>query len=201
MTCLSWSRSAGPSRLGHAAARGAVSPPCPARSASSGRRIEPDTHDRTRGRIAESLRSRQPAGAWRGGDAVAAESAGENARQASVRAARQRGHALGAAERDRLRPGRLGAERALSIAEALLAGHGFEPARPAPAEVELRNCPFHPLAARAPELVCGINHAFLAGMLDGLGADVLDAQLCPQAGKCCVRLRAAPPRSESAAAR
>ena len=134
-------------------------------------------------------------------DAVAAESAGENARQASVRAARRRGHALGAAERDRLRPGRLGAERALSITEALLAGHGFEPARPAPAEVELRNCPFHPLAASEPELVCGINHAFLAGMLDGLGADVLDAQLCPQAGKCCVRLRAAPPQSEPAAAR
>ena len=134
-------------------------------------------------------------------DAVAAESAGENARQASVRAARRRGHALGAAERDRLRPGRLGAERALSITEALLAGHGFEPARPAPAEVELLNCPFHPLAAREPELVCGINHAFLAGVLDGLGADVLAAQLCPQAGKCCVRLRAARPRSEPAAAR
>jgi predicted ArsR family transcriptional regulator len=134
-------------------------------------------------------------------DAVAAESAGENARQASARAARRRGQALGAAERDRLRPGRLGAERALGIAEALLAGQGFEPVRPAPAELELRNCPFHPLAAGAPELVCGINHAFIAGMLDGLDADVLDAQLCPQAGRCCVRLRAAPPRSEPAAAR
>jgi predicted ArsR family transcriptional regulator len=136
-------------------------------------------------------------------DAVRAEAAGENARQASVRAARQRGQAIGAAERDRLRPGRLGAERALTITEALLAAHGFEPARPAPAEVELRNCPFHPLAAQAPELVCGINHAFLAGMLDGLGADVLDAELRPQPGQCCVRLRAAPPQSApgSAAAR
>lgn len=124
-------------------------------------------------------------------DAVRTEAAGENARQASVRAARQRGQAIGAAERDRLRPGRLGAERALTIAEALLAAHGFEPARQVPAEVELRNCPFYPLAASAPELVCGINHAFLAGMLDGLGADALDAQLCPQPGQCCVRLRAA----------
>jgi predicted ArsR family transcriptional regulator len=130
-------------------------------------------------------------------DAVAAESAGENARQAGIRAARRRGQALGTAERDRLRPGRLGAERALGIAEALLAGHGFEPARPARAELELRNCPFHPLAAGAPELVCGINHAFIAGMLDGLDADVLDAQPCPQAGKCCVRLRPAPPRRKA----
>jgi predicted ArsR family transcriptional regulator len=124
-------------------------------------------------------------------DAVRTESAGETARQAAVRAARQRGQDLGAAERDRLRPGRLGAERALTITEAVLAEHGFEPARRAPTEVELRNCPFHPLAAQAPELVCGINHAFLAGLLDGLGADVLDAQLRPQADHCCVRLRAA----------
>ncbi len=124
-------------------------------------------------------------------DAVRTESAGETARQAAVRAARQRGRDLGAAERDRLRPGRLGAERALTITEAVLAGHGFEPARPNPTEVELRNCPFHPLAAQAPELVCGINHAFLAGLLDGLGADALDAQLRPQPGHCCVRLRAA----------
>jgi predicted ArsR family transcriptional regulator len=122
-------------------------------------------------------------------DAVRAESAGQTARQAAVRAARQRGRDLGTDERDRLRPGRLGAERALSITTAVLAEHGFEPARSAPTEVELRNCPFHPLAAQAPELVCGINHAFLSGFLDGLGAEVLDAQLRPQPGHCCVRLR------------
>jgi predicted ArsR family transcriptional regulator len=124
-------------------------------------------------------------------DAVRTESAGETARQSAVRAARQRGRDLGAAERDRLRPGRLGAERALTITEAVLAEHGFEPARPTPTEVELRNCPFRPLVAQSPELVCGINHAFLAGLLDGLGADVLDAQLRPRPGHCCVRLRAA----------
>jgi predicted ArsR family transcriptional regulator len=124
-------------------------------------------------------------------DGVRTESAGETAQQAAVRAARERGRVLGAAERDRLRPGRLGAERALTITEVVLAEHGFEPARSGPTEMELRNCPFHPLAAQAPELVCGINHAFLSGLLDGLGADVLDAQLRPQAGHCCVRLQAA----------
>ncbi len=124
-------------------------------------------------------------------EAVRTEPAGETAWQAAMRAARQRGQDVGAAERNRLRPGRLGAERALTIAEAVLAENGFEPARCAPTEVELRNCPFHPLAAKAPGLVCGINHAFMAGLLDGLGADVLDAQLRPQAGHCCVRLKAA----------
>ncbi len=124
-------------------------------------------------------------------DAVRTESAGETSRQAAMRSARRRGQQAGAAERNRLRPGRLGAERALTITETILAGHGFEPVRPAPTEMELRNCPFHPLAAQEPELVCGINHAFLAGLLDGLGADALDAQLRPQPGHCCVRLRAA----------
>jgi hypothetical protein len=30
--------------------------------------------------------------------------------------------------------------------------------------------------------VCGINHAYLGGVLEGLGADVLDARLEPQPG-------------------
>jgi predicted ArsR family transcriptional regulator len=122
-------------------------------------------------------------------DAVLTQSGSEDARQASIRAARQRGQQLGTAERDRLRPGRLGAERALTIVEGLLGDRGFEPARPAAGEVELRNCPFHPLAAEAPGLVCGINHAYLGGVLEGLGADALDARLEPQPGHCCVRLR------------
>ena len=48
---------------------------------------------------------------------------------------------------------------------------------------------FHPLAARAPELVCGMNHAFLAGFLDGLEAFTVRAVLAPKAGECCVELR------------
>jgi predicted ArsR family transcriptional regulator len=56
----------------------------------------------------------------------------------------------------------------------------------------LRNCPFHPLAAKAPDLVCGINHRFLGGYLQGLGAaDAATAVLQPEAGSCCVRLCAA----------
>ena len=55
----------------------------------------------------------------------------------------------------------------------------------------LRNCPFHPLAAEARELICGINHAFLTGFLDGLGAASATAVLSPAPGHCCVELRAA----------
>ncbi|HET9140843.1 MAG TPA: transcriptional regulator, partial [Actinophytocola sp.] len=66
---------------------------------------------------------------------------------------------------------------------------GFEPTRPTPTCVRLRNCPFHPLAAKAPELVCGINHAYLGGFLAGLHATTVDAVLAPRPGECCVELR------------
>lgn len=52
----------------------------------------------------------------------------------------------------------------------------------------MRNCPFHPLAGRTPQLVCGINHAFLTGFLDALGAFTVTAVLAPRAGECCVEL-------------
>ncbi|HEV2784110.1 MAG TPA: transcriptional regulator [Actinophytocola sp.] len=125
-------------------------------------------------------------------DAVLAADPGGSPRAAAVRAAGVRGEDLGAAERRRARPGRLGAERALTLCEGVLSRHGFEPSREAPTCLRLRNCPFHPLAARAPDLVCGINHAFLTGFLSGLGATPLRAVLTPRAGECCVELRATP---------
>jgi predicted ArsR family transcriptional regulator len=125
-------------------------------------------------------------------DAVASEESGENARDTVRRVARDHGERAGAEERHRARPGRLGAERALSLASKLLAERGFEPARESVACLRLRNCPFHPLAATAPDLVCGLNHAFISGMMDGLQASGVDAVLDPRAGECCVELRAAP---------
>jgi predicted ArsR family transcriptional regulator len=115
----------------------------------------------------------------------------EDARQAALRAAAERGRELGESERDRLRPGRLGAERALTLACETLERYGFEPARPEPTRVWLRNCPFQPLAARATDLVCAINQAFLAGLVDGLGASTVTAALTRPPGACCVELRAA----------
>jgi predicted ArsR family transcriptional regulator len=113
---------------------------------------------------------------------------GGTARDAAAAVARQRGRRVGAAHRVMTRPGRLGAERALTLAAGLLERHGFGPARESPARLRLRDCPFHPLAARAPELVCGLNHAFLAGLLEGLEASSVAAALAPRAGECCVEL-------------
>jgi predicted ArsR family transcriptional regulator len=121
-------------------------------------------------------------------DAVVATGTGSAVETAATEAATDRGRRAGTSKRAVTRPGRLGPERALTLAESLLAEHGFEPTRETPTCVRLRNCPFHPLAARAPALVCGLNHAFVEGMLEGLGASRLKASLSPAAGHCCVRL-------------
>ena len=118
-------------------------------------------------------------------DAVLADG---NARDAALRVARERGREVGAAERAQSRPGRLGAERAITLATTALQHNGFEPNRMSPTCVRLRSCPFHPLAAKAPEMVCGINHAFLSGLVDGLDTTAVEAVLSPRAGECCVEL-------------
>ena len=123
-------------------------------------------------------------------DAVLTERRDETARQAAMRVARERGRSVGAVERAQLRQGRLGAERALTISEGFLKGQGYEPERVSPGCVALRNCPFHPLAGHAPDLVCGLNRAFLDGVLTGLDAPTVEAVLEPRAGECCVELRA-----------
>jgi predicted ArsR family transcriptional regulator len=122
-------------------------------------------------------------------EAVTTEQPQERAEDAVLRVARERGVALGATERARLRGGRVGAERALATGEELLAREGFEPFRTEGA-VRLRNCPFHPMAEMAPALVCGLNRAYLAGLVEGLDAgDRVSAELAPRAGECCVELR------------
>ena len=123
-------------------------------------------------------------------DAVLTEADGESAREAALRVATDRGRRLGQAERDQTRPGRLGAERALTCAGQTLERHGFEPVRETPALLRLRNCPFHPLAAKASDLVCAINHAFLTGLMAGLDAHTVHAKLVPRPGACCVELSA-----------
>lgn len=123
-------------------------------------------------------------------DAVLTHEAGEDARAAALRMAHQRGAELGARERDRVRPGRLGPERSLTLTEATLERSGFEPRRTTPSELRLLNCPFHQLAQREPELVCGMNHAYVSGFLAGLETTGVDAVLAPRPGECCVELRA-----------
>lgn len=132
-------------------------------------------------------------------DAILGHVTGASAQRDALRVAGERGMDVGAAERERLRPGRLSAERALTLAANVLARYGFEPDREHPTRVRLRNCPFHPLAAKAPEFVCGINHAFLTGFLAGLRVTTVRALLAPHPPECCVQLCPAKPPPHSAA--
>ena len=112
-----------------------------------------------------------------------------SAQAAAVRAAYEQGVAAARHDSERVRRGRIGAERALSLAEEVLVFNGFEPYRTASGCMRLRNCPFHPMAAAMPDLVCGLNHAFTSGVIAGLPAATVHAVLAPSAGECCVELR------------
>lgn len=124
-------------------------------------------------------------------EAVTRQRADETGTAAAMRVARTCGAAAGSLARSRTRGGRIGAERATAVAEDVLAEHGFEPYR-VEGVVRLRNCPFHPLAAQNPAFVCGLNRAYLSGMLDGIGAEGrIVAELAPRPGECCVEIRPA----------
>ncbi len=66
---------------------------------------------------------------------------------------------------------------------------GFEPVGLTDGTVVLRNCPFHQLAQTYAELICGMNLCLVASALDGAGETGLRAELDPEPGACCVRLR------------
>lgn len=73
-------------------------------------------------------------------------------------------------------------------ADEALATTGYEPRETADGLV-LDNCPFHQLAERHTDLVCGINLAFVRGILDAVGDDQgYRARLDPCEGRCCVVL-------------
>ena len=75
----------------------------------------------------------------------------------------------------------------LVAASTVLARNGYEPVV-AETEVSLCNCPFDRLAAEHTALVCGLNRDLVAGVIDALGADDLEARLAPQEGFCCVKV-------------
>jgi predicted ArsR family transcriptional regulator len=104
-----------------------------------------------------------------------AGSSGERPAEALDRRARALGEELGR--------GAEGADGALAVLEE----HGFEPRAEGDAVV-LVNCPFHALAERHTELVCGMNLQLVDGVLSGVGPCGLAARLAPGEGHCCVRL-------------
>jgi predicted ArsR family transcriptional regulator len=128
--------------------------------------------------------------------AIVADGPASSARLAAYQLARDRGQALGERVRAERRLGRLGPERALTVVGELLAVCGYQPTRaPTQLQLLLGNCPFQQLAGRAPELVCGLNQEFLAGLLAGLRARRVDAVLQSDAAadptRCCVLLQEA----------
>lgn len=81
------------------------------------------------------------------------------------------------------RPERRGPARRLSDA---LRSCGYEPATTSDGAVVLRNCPFHRVAQRHVETVCGLNLRLLEGLVDEAGAEGVTASLEPAPGRCCV---------------
>ncbi|MEQ7128801.1 hypothetical protein ABN034_30280 [Actinopolymorpha sp. B11F2] len=126
--------------------------------------------------------------------ATAVAEAPTDARTAALQGAYERGEQLGSLVRGQT-PRRDSADGPLEQVVALLAELGFEPAV-TPAEdpdstgrLSVRNCPFHALAQRQPELVCNLNVAFVRGLLSGLGTRGLVVDLAPRPGHCCVEVR------------
>lgn len=119
-------------------------------------------------------------------EAMSGPASGETAEAAAQRVAAGRGRALAPAATT---PRAADADNALDVAAAVLAEQGYEPYRPDDATVRLHNCPFHPLAARSPEVVCRLNGAFLGGLVEAIGSpDVVVAPV--EAGdECCAEIR------------
>jgi predicted ArsR family transcriptional regulator len=110
------------------------------------------------------------------------------------KAARRLGTELGRAGQGAAGVGRAGAgaeaerQGAVRDVESLLTQQGYEPCRGGDGVIRLRNCPFHQLAERHRETVCGMNLALVEGLLAGLGADGLRPVLDPRPGHCCVAI-------------
>ena len=65
--------------------------------------------------------------------------------------------------------------------------HGFEPTTLDDGTIVLTNCPFHHLAERHTDLICGMNHCLLTAATEAFADGRLDAALEPADDVCCVR--------------
>ena len=77
------------------------------------------------------------------------------------------------------------AERATGVIDSLEAA-GYEPSEDDAGTIILNNCPFHQIVEQAPDLVCAMNHALIAGVLLGSDEDPGRAEFSPCPGRCCV---------------
>ncbi len=112
------------------------------------------------------------------------EPAAEQVRTNLCRLARQAGRSVGDAVGAGLGR-RASRKRRLEAVEQALADHGYQPYREGE-EVRMRNCPFHALADAHRDLVCGMNVALVGGVVEGVGAEGIEARFDPRPGQCCV---------------
>ncbi|HZB97389.1 MAG TPA: helix-turn-helix domain-containing protein [Candidatus Sulfotelmatobacter sp.] len=121
--------------------------------------------------------------------AAALSGGAEPGRQALCQAAHDLGESMGhdapTVRRDKRNAGR---ERVLE----LLRLEGFEPFVDDGQVIRLRNCPFHAIAKRYPDVVCEMNLELVKGMMDGLGEPDVEAVIERQPGMCCVALSKGP---------
>lgn len=117
-------------------------------------------------------------------DAIAASSAtGQPVIEALNIAAAEHGRAWGRAARADSPTRR----RALDIASAALAQHGYEP-RAEGKKVVLANCPFHSLASTHAAMVCGMNLSLIDALADEVDGAKIRCSLEPAEARCCVVL-------------
>ena len=91
------------------------------------------------------------------------------------------------------------AERGVRDLTDALSAQGYSPVVQDAAEgavIRLRNCPFHQLVQRHPELVCGMNLSLIGGMLDRLHLPDWQPVLDPRPGHCCVAVEEHKPSTE-----
>jgi len=116
-------------------------------------------------------------------DGAVAQRPGESLQDASRRVAVEEGRSFA-----RAAPSKPDGRDELDAVRERLAAAGYEPFDIGAETVGVRNCPFHPLAARHPDFVCGINAAFVSGLLDGLGCSRWVARGVKPDGRCCAEI-------------
>jgi predicted ArsR family transcriptional regulator len=134
--------------------------------------VESDPSDRSRAALSEAAHrlGAELGSGFRAG-AVGEDAAGRDAAGADV------------AGRDAA-----GADMAGREVAGALAQQGYEPSLGGDGVIRLRNCPFHQLAERHRDVVCGMNLALVEGLVTGLGADRWRPALDPRPGHCCVAI-------------
>jgi predicted ArsR family transcriptional regulator len=105
----------------------------------------------------------------------------------SRRVAHAEGVRVGALRRPAGRP--TSKRNRAAVADALT-DLGYEPSSEDESRLRLRNCPFRSAAEVAPDLVCGMNHELVAGLLEGLGLDRARVRLDPAPPNCCLTVAA-----------